>query len=143
MADLTMALPADQGMTSTASSHPEPAVGLSVDPRSATTTAALTAWSSVLDALEAAVDEAEAGMVPARTLVHQAAALGSWTPPRVDGPIPTALVARARRISERQRSAIAVLTAEAGTLRRHRSALGSVHSVTAPAQSAIYLDVTG
>ncbi|MFC3298260.1 hypothetical protein ACFOD8_01265 [Arthrobacter agilis] len=106
-------------------------------------TPALMAWSSVLDALEAAVDEAEAGELTPSTLVHQAAALGSWTPPRTDGPIPTALVARARGIRERQRTAIAGLAAEAGMLRRHRSALGTVQAATAPPLSSVYVDVTG
>lgn len=108
-----------------------------------TDTAALLAWTSVLDALEAAVDDAAAGDVAPTALMRQTAVLGSWTPPVVDGPIPGALVARARRISERQRAALARLTAEAGTLRRHRSALGSVQAATTAQQSAVYVDVTG
>ncbi|WP_434995914.1 hypothetical protein [Arthrobacter sp. Ld5] len=126
------------------------------DPDSPTATAALTAWTSVLDTLEAAletalrtaldaaaVDDAPAGTSAVGDLQRQAAVLTGWIPPRVDGPIPAPLVARARRISERQREALAQLAADADTLRRHRSALGSVHAATAPQQSAVYLDVTG
>ncbi|MHA7240858.1 hypothetical protein [Arthrobacter sp. TMS1-12-1] len=121
------------------------------DPDSPTATAALTAWTAVLDALEAALgtaldaagDDTAAGDIAAGDIRRQTAVLAGWTPPQVDGPIPAELLPRARRISERQRAALAQLTADADTLRRHRSALGSVQAATAPRQSAVYLDVTG
>lgn len=119
--------------------HPGPALAHAAD----STDAAVTAWTSVLDALEAAVSEAEAGELTPATLMHQAAALSSWAPPRMDGPIPDALVARARGINGRQRHALARLGAELGSLRRHRSALGSVQAATARQLPAVYVDVAG
>ncbi|THJ65052.1 hypothetical protein E8P82_13055 [Arthrobacter echini] len=88
-------------------------------------------WTSALDALEAALDEGES------------ASPGSWTPPPVDAPIPAELVARARSIQGRQRSALALVGAELGALRRHRSAVGSVRAATLPAQASVYIDTTG
>jgi hypothetical protein len=141
-ADLTVAVRTYPGVTTDALGEFGPTLDPSVDHQSATATA-VSAWTAVLDTLEAAVDEAEAGDLPPATLLHQAAALSSWTPPRVGGPIPDILVARARRINERQHAALTRLTAELGTLRRHRSALGSVRAATAAQRSSVYVDVTG
>ncbi|WP_247827935.1 hypothetical protein [Arthrobacter antioxidans] len=112
-------------------------------------TAAFTAWTAVLDALEAALDAApdsavdDAGDFAAGDLVRQTAVLAGWIPPQVDGPIPAELLPRAHSISERQQAVLGRLTADADTLRRHRSALGSVRAATARQESAVYLDVTG
>ncbi len=95
----------------------------------------LAAWTSALDELEAAVDDLTqppSGAIP-----------GSWTPPRIDAPVPEELVARAHSIQERQRTALALLTAELGTLRRHRSVVGSVRAATLVQQTSVYLDTTG
>ena len=110
------------------------------------------AWSAVLDSLESAIDDAVAGDLPDGdptdtdlddAALEQAAMLGSWTPPVALGPIPAALVERARSISEHQQSAVAHLARELRTLRQHRSVLGSVQTATAPRQTSVYLDVTG
>ncbi len=112
-------------------------------------TAAFTAWTAVLDALEAALDAApdsavdDAGDFAAGDLVRQTAVLAGWIPPQVDGPIPAGLLPRAHSISERQQAVLGRLAADADTLRRHRSALGSVRAATARQESAVYLDVTG
>ncbi|MBG6226305.1 hypothetical protein IWX63_002895 [Arthrobacter sp. CAN_A2] len=124
---------------------------MSAEPDSPAATAALTAWTSALDALEDVLDtlEAAAATIPDEEtaadpeLLRRAAAAVDWTPPRVDAPIPAVLVPRAARISERQQAVLTRLTADADTLRRHRSALGSVQAATAPRQSSVYLDVTG
>ena len=122
---------------------------MSADPGSPLATAALTAWTAVLDALETALEDAldsavdDAGNPPAGDLMRQTAVLAGWIPPQVDGPIPAALLPRARSISERQQAVLTRLTADADTLRRHRSALGSVRAATAQQESAVYLDVTG
>jgi hypothetical protein len=98
-------------------------------------------WPSVLDSLEATLDDlVETGA--SEEAVEQAITLAGWTPPEL-GPLPDALVARARRINERQQSALMTLAEELTALRRHRSALDSVHTATAPQQSSVYLDVTG
>ncbi|WP_146067412.1 hypothetical protein [Arthrobacter sp. SX1312] len=113
------------------------------------TTAALTAWTTVLDALETALEAAadsvvdHAGNPAAGDLMRQTAVLAGWIPPQVDGPIPAELLPRAQRISERQQAVLTRLTADAETLRRHRSAVGSVRAATVAQESAVYLDVTG
>lgn len=127
--------------------------------------AALTAWTSALDALEKVLDTLEAaadttGDTAADTtgdsagataeattagpeFLRRTAASVDWTPPRVDGPIPASLVPRAQRIRERQQIVLTRLTGDAETLRRHQGAVGSVRAATAAPQSAVYLDVTG
>ncbi|MHA7190001.1 hypothetical protein ACX80N_06870 [Arthrobacter sp. MDT2-16] len=133
--------------------------------------AALEAWTAVLDDLEAALDSATVGTMDGMTdalalgaaideataadrahdpapgrmapALARYAVAGSWAPPRLESPIPDALLARARRIRERQVAVLSRLAADADTLRRHRAALGSVRAATAPRQSAVYLDVTG
>ncbi len=122
---------------------------MSADPDSPMTTAALTAWTTVLDALETALEAAadsvvdHAGNPAAGDLMRQTAVLAGWIPPQVDGPIPAELLPRAQRISERQQAVLTRLTADAETLRRHRSAVGSVRAATVAQESAVYLDVTG
>ena len=133
--------------------------------------AALKAWTGVLDDLEAALDSATNKTIDGMTdepalgaaidetaaadrahdpapgrvapALARYAVAGSWAPPRLESPIPDALLARARRIRERQVAVLSRLAADADTLRRHRTALGSVRAATAPRQSAVYLDVTG
>ncbi len=112
---------------------------------------ALTAWTAALDALEDVLDTLEAAAATlgdeetaaGPELLRQAGASVDWTPPHVGSPLPASLVPRAQRIRERQQAVLTRLSADADTLRRHRSALGSVHAATVPQQPAVYLDVTG
>lgn len=106
--------------------------------------AAVVAWTAVLDSLELSVDEAFAGTLPATSLVRQALALGNWTPPDVEGPIPAELVTRARRIQLKQREALSALRDDLESTRKHQSALGAVRSATTRGTSgAVYLDAVG
>ena len=132
-----------------------PGTDPSPDPDSSTaagqvtvTTDPLEAWTTVLDSLEVAIDDAVAGDLDADDLygadiVPETAVLGGWTPPADLGPIPAELMERALRINGRQQDAAAQLTGELRTLRRHRSVLGSVQTAIAPEEKSVYLDVTG
>ena len=117
--------------------------------------AVLEAWTGVLDDLEAALDSATNGTMDGMTdepalgtAIDEAAAAdrahdpapgrvapalaryavaGSWAPPRLESPIPDALLARARRIRERQ---VAVLS---------RLALARGEALPASAAQPVYL----
>lgn len=101
------------------------------------------AWTSALDELEAAVDDAIVASLSPSALVEQASALGDWSPAELTGPVPADLLERALRIHERQRVALVHLGGELATLRRHRSAVGSVRAATLPQQASVYVDTTG
>ncbi len=101
------------------------------------------AWTSVLDELEAAVDDAIVASLSPSALMEQVSALGDWIPADLTGPVPSDLLERALRIHERQRVALVHLSGELATLRRHRSAVGSVRAAILPEQTSVYVDTTG
>lgn len=101
------------------------------------------AWSSALDELEAAVDDAIVASLSPSAPVGQGPALGVWVPAELTGPVPAELLERAQRIHDRQRVALVHLSGELATLRRHRSAVGSVRAATQPQQASVYVDITG
>ncbi|MCQ2002045.1 hypothetical protein [Arthrobacter zhaoxinii] len=96
----------------------------------------LALWGTVLTQLEDNLETFLEGTVAEQA--REAAA--DWDPPAELGPLPEALMVRARLLSKAQSRAYAQLRNESRTNRK-QSLL--ISSVTGPAPSAVYLEVDG
>ncbi|MCC3276450.1 MULTISPECIES: hypothetical protein [unclassified Arthrobacter] len=94
-------------------------------------------WETVLTQLE---DNLES-FLEGQSLTEQAReAAADWEPPAELGPLPEALITRARLLSKAQSRAYAQLRNESRTNRK-QSML--IRSVPGPTSSAVYLEVDG
>ena len=94
-------------------------------------------WETVLTQLE---DNLES-FLEGRSVSEQAREVAAdWEPPAELGPLPEALITRARLLSKAQSRAYAQLRSESRTNRK-QSML--IRSVPGPASSAVYLEVDG
>jgi hypothetical protein len=94
-------------------------------------------------AWEAALDDLEAHCAYAESLIGGPGVhgdLSSWTPPADIGSLPSELVSRALRLSERQRNLIAAMPVVLTTVSERMRLIDRVGATHAP-QPALYLDV--
>lgn len=100
------------------------------------------AWLQALEALEVDVATAERTLaVNHLPSVDEIAVLAAWQVPAGLGPLPAALVDRARALLDRQLVAATAIGRAMTMNRRHLAAIGAMNPV--PASRPVYVDVEG
>ena len=103
------------------------------------------AWKAELDRLEERLATAERLLVPATAidseLLQECISSPAWQTPTHLGPIPDALVPRARALLERQRETSGRLVEAMRANNRQRGFAGKVSDATTNRAHPVYLDV--
>ncbi len=105
----------------------------------------LNAWEAELDRFEARLTTAERLLAPATAvdveLLEECVGTPPWKAPTHLGPIPDALVPRARALLERQRETSAGLVEAMRAINRQRGFASKVSDATTNRSRPVYLDV--